>query len=142
VLATLAVTRWALRECRTGNGPILIEACTYRMDAHTTSDDPTRYQVAGELEEWKLKDPLERVRVHLVREGLAESAFFDGVAAEADELAVRLRNYCISMPAPGPERIFSKVYAEPTPAVDAARDGYLAYHASFTDVGTTPRSGR
>ncbi len=135
VLATLAVTRWALRECRTGNGPILIEACTYRMDAHTTSDDPTRYQVAGALEEWKLKDPLERVRVHLVREGLAESGFFDGLAAEADELAVRLRNYCTSMPAPGPERIFSKVYAEPTPAVEAARDDYLAYHASFTDSG-------
>jgi 2-oxoisovalerate dehydrogenase E1 component alpha subunit len=135
VLATLAVTRWALRECRTGNGPILIEACTYRMDAHTTSDDYTRYQVASELEEWKLKDPLERVRVHLVREGLAEPAFFDGVAAEADELAVRLRNYCRSMPAPGPERIFSKVYAEPTPAVEAARDDYLAYHASFTDTG-------
>jgi 2-oxoisovalerate dehydrogenase E1 component alpha subunit len=137
VLATLAVTRWALRECRTGNGPVLIEACTYRMDAHTTSDDPTRYQVAGALEEWKLKDPLERVRVHLVREGLAESEFFDGVAAEADELAVRLRDYCISMPAPGPERIFSDVYAEPTPAVDAVRDDYLAYHASFTDAGGT-----
>jgi 2-oxoisovalerate dehydrogenase E1 component alpha subunit len=135
VLATLAVTRWALRECRTGNGPVLIEACTYRMDAHTTSDDPTRYQVAGELEEWKLKDPLERVRVHLVREGMAEPEFFDGLAAEADELALRLRNYCISMPAPGPERIFSEVYAEPSPAVEAARADYLAYHASFTDAG-------
>ena len=138
VLATLAVTRWALRECRTGNGPVLIEACTYRMDAHTTSDDPTRYQLTGELEEWKLKDPLERVRVHLVREGLAASEFFDGVTAEADELALRLRNYCISMPAPGPERIFSKVYAEPSPPLDAARDDYLEYLASFTDASGAP----
>jgi pyruvate dehydrogenase E1 component alpha subunit len=138
VLATLAVTRWALRECRTGNGPVLIEACTYRMDAHTTSDDSTRYQLTSELEEWKLKDPIERVRVHLVREGLAEQAFFDGVATEADELAVRLRNYCTSMPAPGPERIFSKVYAEPTPALDAVRDDYLSYLATFTDTGGTP----
>jgi pyruvate dehydrogenase E1 component alpha subunit len=141
VLATLAVTRWALQECRTGNGPVLIEACTYRMDAHTTSDDPTRYRLADELEEWKLKDPLERVRVHLVRAGLAKPEFFDGVAAEADELALRLRNYCTSMPAPGPERIFSKVYAEPPPQLEAARDGYLAYHASFADVGSTPGSG-
>jgi 2-oxoisovalerate dehydrogenase E1 component alpha subunit len=141
VLATLAVTRWALRECRTGNGPVLIEACTYRMDAHTTSDDPTRYQLAGELEEWKLKDPLERVRVHLVREGLAASEFFDGVTAEADELALRLRNYCISMPAPGPERIFSKVYVEPSPPLDAARDDYQAYLASFTDAGSALGSG-
>ena len=139
VLATLAVTRWALRECRTGNGPVLIEACTYRMDAHTTSDDATRYQLADELEEWKLKDPIERVRVHLVREGLAEPEFFDGVAAEADELALRLRNYCTSMSPPGPERIFSNVYAEPSPDIEAARDGYLAYHASFADTGGAHR---
>jgi 2-oxoisovalerate dehydrogenase E1 component alpha subunit len=131
VLATLAVTRWALQECRTGNGPVLIEACTYRMDAHTTSDDPTRYRLANELEEWKLKDPLERVRAHLVREGLAEPAFFEGVSAESDELALRLRNSCISMPAPGPERIFSKVYAEPSPQLEEAREDFLAYHASF-----------
>ncbi len=131
VLATLAVTRWALRECRTGNGPVLIEACTYRMGAHTTSDDPTRYRLATELEEWKLKDPIERVRVHLVREGLAEPEFFAGVAAESDELAARLRNYCTSMPVPGPERIFSQVYVEPSPPLEAQREEFLAYHASF-----------
>ncbi|MGH3935780.1 MAG: pyruvate dehydrogenase (acetyl-transferring) E1 component subunit alpha [Pseudonocardiaceae bacterium] len=135
VLATLAVTRWALRECRTGNGPVLIEACTYRMGAHTTSDDPSRYRLATELEEWKLKDPIERVRVHLVRAGLAEPEFFQGVAAESDELAVRLRDYCMSMPAPGPERIFSEVYAEPSPHVAAQRAEYLAYHASFAEGG-------
>ncbi len=138
VLATLAVTRWALRECRTGNGPVLIEACTYRMGAHTTSDDPTRYRLATELEEWKLKDPIERVRVHLVREGLAKQEFFDGVAAEADELAARLRDYCTSMPVPDPERIFSKVYAEPSSYLEAQREEFLAYHASFTEAGRAP----
>jgi 2-oxoisovalerate dehydrogenase E1 component alpha subunit len=131
VLATLAVTRWALRECRTGNGPVLIEACTYRMDAHTTSDDPARYRLADELEEWKHRDPLERVRVHLVRAGLAEPEFFDGVAAEAEALAARLREHCLSMPVPGPERIFSNVYAEPTASIEAVRTEYLAYHESL-----------
>jgi 2-oxoisovalerate dehydrogenase E1 component alpha subunit len=131
VLATLAVTRWALQECRTGNGPVLIEACTYRMGAHTTSDDPTRYRLTDELEAWKLKDPLERVRAHLVRQGLAEPEFFNGVTAEADALAARLREYCLSMPPPDPERIFSKIYAEPTAAIETARADYLAYHASF-----------
>ncbi|MGH3874762.1 MAG: pyruvate dehydrogenase (acetyl-transferring) E1 component subunit alpha [Pseudonocardiaceae bacterium] len=135
VLATFAVTRWALQECRTGNGPVLIEACTYRMGAHTTSDDPTRYRLATELEEWKLKDPIERVRVHLVREGLAEPEFFAGVAAESDELAIRLRDYCTSMPVPGPDRIFSEIYAEPSPGLTAQHEEFLAYHASFTDVG-------
>ncbi|MGH4024947.1 MAG: pyruvate dehydrogenase (acetyl-transferring) E1 component subunit alpha [Pseudonocardiaceae bacterium] len=133
VLACLSVTRWALQECRTGNGPVLIEASTYRMDSHTTSDDATRYRLADELEAWKLKDPIERVRVHLVREGLAEPEFFDGVAAEADELAARLREYCYGMPAPGPERIFSEVYAELSPPLETQRSRHLTYHASFTE---------
>jgi len=131
VLACLAVTRWALEECRTGNGPVLVEAYTYRMDAHTTSDDPTRYRLMDELEAWKLKDPIERVRVHMVREGMAGQDFFDGVQAEADELAERFRDFCVNMPNPGPERIFANVYAEESPPVAAQRDGYLAYHESF-----------
>ena len=91
VLACLAVTRWALEECRSGNGPVMIEAFTYRMDAHTTSDDPTRYRMAAEEEHWKLLDPIQRVRAHLARQGLADQEFFDEVAAEADALAARFR---------------------------------------------------
>ena len=72
VLACLAVSRWALDECRHGNGPVLIEAFTYRMDAHTTTDDPSRYRLSDELEEWKLKDPIERVRAFLARNGGAD----------------------------------------------------------------------
>jgi len=131
VLGCLAVTRWALEECRTGNGPVLIEAFTYRMDAHTTSDDPTRYRLADELELWKLKDPIERVRVNLVREHQVEQEFFDGIQAASDELSARFRQFCVDMPAPGPERIFSEVYAEESPLVAAQRDEFLAYHASF-----------
>ena len=58
-------------------------------------------------------------------------AFFDGVSEEADALAERFRAYCRTMPEPGPERIFSQVYAEPSPVLDAQRDAYLAYAASF-----------
>ena len=86
VLAVLAVTRAALQAAREGQGPTFIEAFTYRMGAHTTSDDPTRYRLASELEEWKLRDPIARVR-HLARTGIADAAFFDSVEAEADELA-------------------------------------------------------
>jgi pyruvate dehydrogenase E1 component alpha subunit len=110
---------------------VLIEAFTYRMDAHTTSDDPSRYRLADELELWKLKDPLERVRVHLVRGHGVGNDFFDELAAESDALAARLRAHCHAMPQPGPERIFSHVYAEPSPELDAQRDAYLAYFASF-----------
>ena len=131
VLACLAVTRWALEECRTGNGPVLVEAFTYRMDAHTTSDDPTRYRLADELELWKLKDPIERVRVHLVRSLGVEQEFFDEVQAQADELAARFRQFCVDMPAPAPDRMFANVYDEPSRVVDAQRAAFLEYHASF-----------
>ncbi len=133
VLACLAVTRWALEECRTGNGPVLVEAFTYRMDAHTTSDDPTRYRLADELELWKLKDPIERVRVHLVRSLGVGQEYFDGVQAESDELAARFRQFCVDMPPPAPDRMFSEVYAEPSPNVEAQREAFLAYHASFAE---------
>jgi 2-oxoisovalerate dehydrogenase E1 component alpha subunit len=134
VLACLAVTRWALEECRSGNGPVLIEAFTYRMDAHTTSDDPSRYRLADELELWKLKDPIERVRVNLVREHHVGQEFFDEVQAESDELADRFREFCVNMPQPAPDRMFSQVYAEPSPVLEAQRAAYLDYHASFEGV--------
>ncbi|RRO13700.1 pyruvate dehydrogenase (acetyl-transferring) E1 component subunit alpha [Saccharopolyspora rhizosphaerae] len=133
VLASLAVSRWALDECRNGNGPVLIEAFTYRMDAHTTSDDPTRYRMSDEQEAWKLKDPIERLRVHLIREQAADQEFFDSVDAEADELAARFREFCFSMPEPPPDRIFSQVYAEETPQIAAQREDYLRYLAGFAD---------
>jgi pyruvate dehydrogenase E1 component alpha subunit len=131
VLACLAVTRWALEECRSGNGPVLIEAFTYRMDAHTTSDDPSRYRLADELELWKLKDPIERVRVNLVREHHVGQEFFDEVQAESDALAARFREFCENMPQPSPDRMFSQVYAEPSPQLEAQRAAYLDYRASF-----------
>ena len=72
VLACYAVTQKAMQAAREGQGPTLIEAFTYRMGAHTTTDDPTRYRLASELEMWKLKDPIERVRAYLARTGQAE----------------------------------------------------------------------
>ncbi|WP_424183532.1 pyruvate dehydrogenase (acetyl-transferring) E1 component subunit alpha [Actinokineospora sp. G85] len=131
VLATLAVSRWALDTCRQGNGPVLIEAFTYRMDAHTTTDDPTRYRLSDELEAWKLKDPIERVRAYLIRHEHAEHDFFDQVQAEADELAAELRAFCFAMPDPPVEQMFDHVYAEPSPALVAQRDEFLAYQAGF-----------
>src|SRR5262249_60475461 len=70
VLATYAVTRAALDNARHGNGPTLIEAYTYRMGAHTTSDDPTRYRIAGELEAWQAKGPNQRGAGFLSQQGM------------------------------------------------------------------------
>ncbi len=133
VLACLAVSRWAMNECRTGNGPVMIEAFTYRMDAHTTSDDPTRYRLADETEAWKLLDPIERVKAFLARSGMADSAYFDEVQAEADELAARFRKHCVEMQTPGPERIFSNVYADQTQQLRDQEAEFAAYLEGFAD---------
>ncbi len=85
VLACYAVTKKALAAAREGQGPTLIEAFTYRMGAHTTTDDPTRYRLASELEMWKLKDPIERVRVYLARTGQADQDFFAAIDEEAQQ---------------------------------------------------------
>jgi pyruvate dehydrogenase E1 component alpha subunit len=131
VLACLAVTRKAMQAAREGQGPTLIEAYTYRMGAHTTTDDPTRYRLAAELEAWKLKDPLERVRAYLVRSGAATADFFAGVDAEADELGARVRQACLTMPDPKPLTIFENVYSEPSAQVEYERERFAAYLDSF-----------
>ena len=133
VLACLAVTRAALQAAREGQGPTLIEAFTYRMGAHTTTDDPTRYRLAGELEAWKLRDPIERVKAYLVRSGAADASFLDEVEAEAGRLGAWLREACRAMPDPSPLSAFEHVYAGPHSILDAERHAYAAYLDSFDD---------
>jgi pyruvate dehydrogenase E1 component alpha subunit len=131
VLASYAVTRAALDAARTGQGPTLIEAFTYRMGAHTTSDDPTRYRLSSELEAWKLKDPVERMKAFLHKQQLADSDFLELVEKEADELAARVREGCLSMPDPEPSFIFDNVYAESTSLIDEEREQLSTYLAGF-----------
>jgi 2-oxoisovalerate dehydrogenase E1 component alpha subunit len=131
VLACYAVTQKALQAAREGQGPTLIEAFTYRMGAHTTTDDPTRYRLASELEMWKLKDPIERVRAYLVRNGLAEPEFFAAVEAEAKQEGARVRAACRNMADPPPLALFDNVYAEPTALLREEREQYAAYLDSF-----------
>jgi pyruvate dehydrogenase E1 component alpha subunit len=133
VLAVLAVTKAALAAAREGQGPTFIEAFTYRMGAHTTSDDPTRYRLASELEEWKLRDPIARLKAYLSRSGIADHDFFDSVEAEADELAARIRKGTLEMLDPPGTTMFDHVYAEQTPQLAAQRAEFVEYHASFAD---------
>jgi 2-oxoisovalerate dehydrogenase E1 component alpha subunit len=131
VLACYAVTKKAMQAAREGQGPTLIEAFTYRMGAHTTTDDPTRYRLASELEMWKLKDPIERVRAYLVRTGQAEPEFFADVEEEAKKVGAGVREACRTMADPPPLSIFDNVYAEPTAILRAEREQYAAYLDSF-----------
>jgi 2-oxoisovalerate dehydrogenase E1 component alpha subunit len=131
VLACYAVTQAALQRAREGSGPTMVEAYTYRMGAHTTTDDPTRYRMSDELEHWKLKDPIARVKVYLTREGLADQQFFEEVEAEAEQLGAHLRAGCKALPDPSPLGIFDQVYVEQTDELAEQRDGYAAYLATF-----------
>jgi 2-oxoisovalerate dehydrogenase E1 component alpha subunit len=131
VLASYAVTRKALDAARHGQGPTLVEAFTYRMGAHTTSDDPTRYRLASELEAWKLKDPLERMKSFLYKQQLVDSAFFEQLESDADALAARIRKGCLEMPDPEPLSIFDDVYDEQTPLLQEQRAAFGAYLAGF-----------
>ena len=134
VLATYAVAKHALERARRGEGPMFIEAFTYRMGAHTTSDDPTRYRLAHELEVWKLRDPLERMKAFLYKNDLADPAFFAALDVEADDLASSLRAACLALPDPGPLSIFDNVYAQEHPLVSEERDTFGTYVASFEEA--------
>lgn len=131
VLACYAVTKAALDEARHGQGPTLIEAYTYRMGAHTTSDDPTRYRIASEVDAWQAKDPIARVRALLVRSGIADDEFFAQVDAEAATQALVLRERLLAMPDPTTAEIFTNAYVESTPLVEQQREWFERYQASF-----------
>ncbi|WP_240796387.1 pyruvate dehydrogenase (acetyl-transferring) E1 component subunit alpha [Streptomyces sp. RFCAC02] len=133
VLAVLAVTRAAAEHARSGQGPMLVEAFTYRMGAHTTSDDPTRYRPDDELAVWEARDPILRLRRHLERLGAADAAFFTALDEESDALARRVREAIRTMPDPDPMAAFEHVYADGHTLVDEERAQYAAYLASFAD---------
>src|SRR5699024_6312378 len=83
-LASYAVSRAFLDRIRAGGGPMLIEAFTYRMGAHTTSDEPSRYRSAAEEDAWRERDPITRFRAFLEREHGVEESYFSRVDAEAE----------------------------------------------------------
>ncbi|MGG7464418.1 pyruvate dehydrogenase (acetyl-transferring) E1 component subunit alpha [Plantibacter sp. YIM 135347] len=131
VLAVMAATRIAVDRARDGGGPTFIEAVTYRMGPHTTSDDPTRYRDETELAEWRAKDPILRVERFLEREGRFDDAVKTRVAAAADAAAAAVRAGCIALEAPAPLEVFDDVFATPNAELERQRDDYAAYLTMF-----------
>jgi 2-oxoisovalerate dehydrogenase E1 component alpha subunit len=131
VLACLAVTRAALAHARSGAGPYLIEAHTYRMGPHTTADDPSRYRPVGELERWTERDPVARLRAFLTRQGLTDTGFFEEVDAEGEALAKRVREGVRAMAEPPDEALFRHVYATEHPLVARERAEHQAFLATL-----------
>ncbi|WP_020135617.1 pyruvate dehydrogenase (acetyl-transferring) E1 component subunit alpha [Streptomyces sp. 351MFTsu5.1] len=131
VLACLAVTRWALERARNGEGPTLIEAFTYRMGAHTTSDDPTRYRDAAELAEWSAKDPIARLKALLTDRGWADDAYFADVDDRCGRAARAVRERVRAMPDPEPGLMFRHIHADGHALVDEEHAQFTAYNAEF-----------
>lgn len=132
VLAAYAVTAEALDAARSGQGPRFIEALTYRMGAHTTSDDPTKYRESDDVEFWAQRDPISRFEAYLRARG-ADEAFFGEVRQEAEDLAADVRRRTFELEAPPAEKVFQHVYSEEHRVVDEQRAWHAAYEASFDE---------
>ncbi|MDO5492973.1 MAG: thiamine pyrophosphate-dependent enzyme [Nesterenkonia sp.] len=132
VLASFAVAAHHAPQVREGN-PQIIEAVTYRMGAHTTADDPTKYRTSEEVESWKAKDPISRYATWLEAEGHADSGWFSEVDAEAKDLAADLRRAAMSMEGLELERVFDTVYAEPHRQIETEKAWLKDFEAGFAE---------
>ncbi|MDD9154443.1 pyruvate dehydrogenase (acetyl-transferring) E1 component subunit alpha [Plantibacter flavus] len=131
VLAVTAAMRIAVDRARSGGGPTFIEAVTYRMGPHTTSDDPTRYRDESEVASWRAKDPIARLERLLESEGVLDETARAHVASVADSAAARVRAGCLALPAPDPLSLFDEVYATAHPGLERQREEYRSYLAMF-----------
>jgi pyruvate dehydrogenase E1 component alpha subunit len=114
LLAVHAATRRARAAAAAGEGPTLLELVTYRMEGHTTSDDPRAYRPDELVEPWKARDPIQRIRKYLVRRGSLDEAADARLRDEVrDELSAAWREAEAKPPRPPVESMFEDVYAEP-----------------------------
>ncbi len=112
ILGVYTVTKQAAEKARAGQGPTLIEAVTYRMGPHSSSDDPTRYRDAKEVEEWRKRDPIVRFRLYLQAKGLWDEKWEQEIRKQIDEELNAAIKEQEEAPKPSIETLFTDVYAE------------------------------
>jgi pyruvate dehydrogenase E1 component subunit alpha len=115
VFAVYRAVSDALDRARTGHEPTLIEAYTYRVTDHTTSDDARRYREEEEVAEWRQRDPIERLARYMRANSLIDEAREAEVLAEADREVAEAVDAFEAIAPPGPQEIFAHVFAEKTP---------------------------
>jgi pyruvate dehydrogenase E1 component alpha subunit len=130
LLAVNAVVTEAAERARRGEGPTVIEAMTYRLGAHTTADDPTRYRSREEEQLWAGRDPLIRTERWLRDQG-TDDAYFADLAAEGDALATDVRARVLALEPVGITDLYEHVLAEPSPALAEEREQVTAYLANL-----------
>lgn len=132
VLINYALTRTLMDRARSGSGPQFIEAVTYRIGAHTSSDDPSRYRDDEEMRYWAERDPIDRFRLYLAGLGVEES-FFDEVEAQAKDEASDLRQAVVAMTKPDSSNIFAHVYSDPHSLVAEQAKWWSEFESSFSE---------
>ncbi|MEU4774595.1 pyruvate dehydrogenase (acetyl-transferring) E1 component subunit alpha [Micromonospora sp. NPDC023644] len=132
-VAVLAVLTRAVEHARAGRGPFLVEAHTYRMEAHTNADDASRYRDGAEVEAWRDRDPVARLETYLRSRGALDDAAVAAVAEEAEAYAADLRTRMNAQPTVDPMSLFDHVYAEPTPQLVEQREQVRAELAAAQD---------
>ena len=133
VLAVLAATRYAMEKIRAGEGPVLIEAETYRLGPHTTADDPTKYRTDADLEGPLHRDPMIRLEKYLREQGYADDAFFEEVAESAQQVANGVREAVLNSEVADFEYFFDRVYVQEHQQVEDDREFYRNYVAGFEE---------
>lgn len=108
-----------------GEGPTLIEAVTFRMGPHSTSDDPSRYRSVEEVAAWKEKDPIERLRKVILSKGLMTEAEMDAIQDSAREEVQAAIDGAEKTPSPDPSTLFDDVFAERTKLLEEQRTEFL-----------------
>ncbi len=118
--------RACIERAAAGRGPALIEAITYRMEAHTNADDATRYRADGEVQAWLARDPIARLEAFLTAAGLLREQDAERIATEAEQLAGRIRDRMSQDADVDPADLFAHVYARPTAALGRQRAALFA----------------
>ena len=131
--AVYAAVQRAVASAADGGGPTLIEALTYRIEAHTNADDATRYRGQDEVDRWLARDPLARIRQHLLARGLLDEPAVAALDAEAEAEAAALRQRLNVDSVHDPADLFRHVYAEPTPALRRQQQELSAELAAAAD---------
>ena len=123
--AVYAAARAGVERAAAGGGPTLIEAITYRIEAHTNADDATRYRTSAEVSAWLERDPIARLEAYLKAGGMLDDASASRLAAEAGRLAEDLRTRMNADVSADPAELFEHVYARPTAALERQRADLL-----------------
>ncbi len=139
VLAAFAATAKHLDDARAGRGPACIEALTYRVGAHTTSDDPSKYRADAEREAWVAKDPIVRLERYLRTLDVADAVFAE-IQSEMDAFGSDLRTRTLQLGSPPAGDMFAHVYSEPHPLMEQQAEWLERYEASMTALAASEGS--